>query len=262
MVMQSGDVPAGGEDSKSAKPLPWKYILIAAVLAASILGIFFAATTGIFSSDPIPAASTNTISGASQPATNPGLVLTDNEDDNRITKAARIPSPNEIAQDRFIDISNPPKFVKANAYDLAITDIKISKSSNTIKASYINTNPEKSIAIRPVLINFFNENKNNIFREQWHCSYSCDGTNQVNFKYGNGYAHCQWPEDFCYIWTGHESGKKVWRKYWEEKLGKKQQPQKVGSTEYKEIIPMIKPGEKYSFAVSCEMPDNTRYINI
>lgn len=264
MVMQSGDVPAGGEDSKSAKPLPWKYILIAAVLAASILGIF-AATSGFFSSDPTPAASTNPISGASQPATNP-IVLTDNrDDDNRITKATRIPSPNEITPaDTLIDISNPPKFVIVG-YDFAITDIYINKNSNKISGSFININQEKNFEVRPIQISFFsttNEYSGLIGRKQWCCRYN-DYDRKAKYKYETAPAHCQWPEDFCYMSISTENRKKVWGEYWMEKLGKKQQqPQKVGSTKYESIIPTIKPGEKYSFTINTEIPQDTKYVKI
>jgi len=149
MVKQSGEDPAGGKDGKSAKPLPWKYIALAAIAASAVFGML--AISGIFSNPASIAdttatsASTGSISGASQPATNPGLALTDNrEDDSKITKATRIPSPNEITQDRFIDISNPPKFVKANS-NLVITEIEIDKNNNKIKANYLNTNTGDAI---------------------------------------------------------------------------------------------------------------------
>jgi hypothetical protein len=261
MVMQSGDVPAGGEDSNPAKPLPWKYILIAAVLAASILGIFFAATTGIFSSDPTPAASTNPISGASQPATNP-IVLTDNEEDSRITEATKIPNPNEIVpRGTFIDISNPQEFVQISNSNLVITNIRINKINNKISANYINANPERSIAIKPALIHFFDESKNEIPREQWCCRNN--GRNSPpEYIYGRALcAHCQWPEDYCYY--AHDD--KLWEEYWREKSGKKTiKTGTVGSTTkgYEEIIPTLKPGEKYSIIVPCEMPQNAKYIQI
>ena len=166
MVAQSGEGSAGGNDTKPVKtPAPWKYIAIAAILAASILGIIFAATTGIFSNNPAIDASTNPISGASQPAINPSIVLADNEDDNKITKATRIPSPNEIMPlETLIDILNPQKFVRIESSNLVITDIRINKINNKISANYINANPERSITIEPALIRFFNEGKNEIPR--------------------------------------------------------------------------------------------------
>lgn len=75
-------------------------------------------------------------------------------------------------------------------------------------------------------------------------------------------AYCQWPEDFCYTYTGSGSGKKLWQEYWEEKLNKKSQPQKVGSTKNKEIIPTIEPEKKYSFTINAEIPMDTKYVKI
>lgn len=148
--MQSGDVPAGGEDSKSAKPLPWKYILIAAILAAAILGIFFAATSGIFSS-PASIADTTASSASTgsgwQPPANPnpgGGWIPPNEPDKptptaEITKATTketasqtpiiIKSYNKNMKMHTVkklwDINNLPKEIPYKREGIYITNFKI-----------------------------------------------------------------------------------------------------------------------------------------
>lgn len=53
MVMRSGEDIAGDKDAKPAKPLPWKYIAIAAIAAASILGLI--AAISLFNTNPAAA---------------------------------------------------------------------------------------------------------------------------------------------------------------------------------------------------------------
>ncbi len=163
MVMQSGEDPAGGKDSKSAKPLPWKYILIAAILAASILGIFFAATTGIFNSNPTPAASTNPVSGASQPATNPGLVLTDNEDDKKSTTPTAI-TPSIILGSKGekitkIDIQNPPEAIgipTQNSGEVVLYLVNLKVTNDRIEGDFIYTGNSEDYV--PILVFYFYKN--------------------------------------------------------------------------------------------------------
>jgi hypothetical protein len=259
MVVQSGEDSTGRNDTKPVKtPSPWKYILIAAILSTSVLGIFFAATTGIFDSNPAPAAFTNPISGASQPATNP-IVFTDNEDDNRITKTTKIPNPNEIMPYKtLIDISNPPQFIQTDCKDIILTNLKI--NNDKITAAYLNACPERSIRVRPIRIYFYDAQQHMIHRQQWVCQYS--GYNGEISEYTPEYertnAHCQWPDDYC---DPTRKGK-AWEKYWEKQNGKPMKTETVGSTIFNDAVPKIKSNEKFHFSINCPVPDETRYIKI
>ncbi|NQE46753.1 hypothetical protein C5S31_12100 [ANME-1 cluster archaeon GoMg2] len=255
MVVQSGDGSTGGKDTKPVKtPAPWKYLLIAAVLAASILGIFFAATSGIFSnSDPAIDASASQIYGASQPAINSGLVLADEEDEKKITKATKIPNPNEIMPYKtIIDISNIPKFIQTYKHKegLIITDIEI--NDDKITAAYLNINQERSIRVRPVLIYFLAAKQNHIWREQWVCIYGSG----IQYRMAN--AQCQWPNNYC----DTKRLELLWEEYWEKRIGESMKTETVGSTIFKDIVPTIKPGTKYKFSVECVKPEETKYIEI
>jgi len=88
MVMRSGEDIAGDKDAKPAKPLPWKYIAIA---AASILGLI--AAISLFNTNP---AATTTSSGWQPPPepANPGGWIPPDE-------------PNEPP----VAITNPPEKV-------------------------------------------------------------------------------------------------------------------------------------------------------
>ena len=243
----------------------WKHIAIAAIAVASILGLI--AAISLFNTNP---ATTTTSSGWQPPPepANPGGWIPPDEPNELATTPtpAEIPSPDEITPaDTLIDISNPPEFLAIPSYDLVITDIKIDKKTSKIKGNFVNINPEENFELRPIRIFFFsttNKYSGQIGREQWYCRYN-DRQKEFTYKYGMVHAHCQWPEDFCFMVIGTEDRKKVWEDYWAEKLGKKQQQsQKVGSTKYETIIPTLKPGEKYSFEINNEIPTDTKYIQI
>lgn len=91
MVMRSGEDIAGDKDAKPAKPLPWKHIAIAAIAAASILGLI--AAISLFNTNP---AATTTSSGWQPPPepANPGGWIPPDE-------------PNDPA----VAITNPPEKV-------------------------------------------------------------------------------------------------------------------------------------------------------